>query len=200
MQGYAFKLPAAFVQLFGLENAVGSHSHATIGAAEDREELEILADLYAVDEVGGTYVVGAKEAAEAQLVHKLQGEVWIRLAALLREEGISIKKPRHAAGYSVDAEIVNGNRQLLVEIKSNSTAGDIHSAIGQLQIYRKLLPRLSGHVPVLLLPKLPQSVIVKAIRECGIELCTFTFTCRGEEISIEFSDRLLQLCGLVGKS
>ena len=117
------------------------------------------------------------------------------------KEGISIKKPRHAAGYSVDAEIVNGNRQLLVEIKSNTTASDIHSAIGQLQLYRKLLPRLADHVPVLLLPKLPQSVIVKAIRDCGIELCTFTFFAEAKRYRLNFRDQFLQeLCGLVGES
>ena len=200
MQGYAFKLPAAFVAHFGLDQAVRSHSHVAVDTVEDPEGLGILADLYAADEGGGTYSVGAREAAGPQLVHKHQGEVWIRLAALLRERGISVEKPRHAAGYSVDAEIINGDRKLLVEIKSSVAANDIHSAIGQLHLYRKLILRLENHVPVLLLPTLPHPAIGKAIVDCGIELCTFNLDFNGDEISITFSDDFLRLCGLVGES
>jgi hypothetical protein len=168
--------------------------------AGDPKDLEILGDLYAGDECGGTYTIASREAADPKIVRKHQGEVWFKMAALLRGRGIKVEKPRHAAGYEVDAEIITKRRCLIVEIKSGVSAHDVYGGMGQLQLYRKLLPRLAGHIPVLLLPGLPHEALIKAIGECGVELCTFTMSEHDGDISVVFSRDFQRLCGLIRKS
>jgi hypothetical protein len=168
-----------------------------IGAPED---LHILEQLYAGDESGGNYTVSSREAIDPTVIHKLQGEVWMRMAALLRSKNISVDKPRHAAGYAVDAEIVDGNCRILVEIKSGASPGDVYGGMGQLLIYRKLLPRLADHRPVLLLPSLPSDPLVAAIRDCGVALCTYEFKDVAGAISVTFSAEFLRLCGAMDAS
>lgn len=163
--------------------------------AGDPTDLELLADLYAADESGGTYIIGPREATDPRLVRKHQGEVWLQMATLLRAQSISVEKPRHAAGYAVDAEIVNKRRRLLVEIKSGASAEDVYGGMGQLQLYRKLLPRLADHRPILLLPDMPHRALVKAINECGVDLCTYITVETNERVDVTFSKEFLRLCG-----
>ncbi len=76
---------------------------------------------------------------------RIQGEVWQRLNALLVADGRRLDKPKHARGYEVDGEIKTPTGRLLLEIKTDNTAADVYTGIGQLTVYPKLLPRLSGH-------------------------------------------------------
>lgn len=147
------------------------------------------------DENAEGYTVRAREAAEAREVRRLQGEVWQALAARLRAAGVAIDKPRHAAGYEVDAVIAAPGGALLVEIKTGNTAADVYGGMGQLQLYPRLLPKLGEHVLVLLLPALPQPALLKAIRECGVSLHTYRLsnTAKGK---VEFDADFLRLCGL----
>ncbi|UAJ12652.1 hypothetical protein [Polymorphobacter megasporae] len=147
------------------------------------------------DEDAGSYTVGAREALEPLEVRRLQGEVWQALTSLLRPTGIAIDKPRHAAGYEVDAVVAAPGGALLVEIKTGNSAADVYGGMGQLQLYPKLLPKLGDHDLVLLLPALPQPALVKAIGECEVRLHTYRLpTTAGGRV--EFEKAFLRLCGL----
>lgn len=148
------------------------------------------------DETGGTYTVGARDAEDAKEVRKQQGEVWQRLAVILREADIAIDKPKHAAGYEVDAVIAGPEGPILVEIKSGTSAADIYAGMGQLQLYPKLLPQLGQHQLVLLLPGLPRRALVQAVGECGVRLCTYEFLDDEGELTINFSTEFMELCGI----
>lgn len=162
----------------------------------DPRDSAALARLTAGDEAGGTYTLGAQPARPEREVQRTQGEVWLRLAALLRADGIAIDKPRHAAGYEVDAEIVSADRKLLVEIKTGVRAADVYTGLGQLQIYSRLLPSLSGHERVLLLPGKPAAPLVEALEACGVRLCTYSLETAGTGTAITFAPDFLALCGL----
>lgn len=145
------------------------------------------------DEEAGSYVLGAREAIEAR---RLQGEVWQGLALLLRSAGIAIDKPRHAAGYEVDAVVGAPDGALLIEIKTSNLAADIYGGMGQLQLYPKLLPKLGDHEMVLLLPALPHPALVRAIGECGVRLHTYSRSASTSAAEVQFDDDFLRLCGL----
>ena len=147
------------------------------------------------DEDGGSYTVRARKALEPREVRRLQGEVWQALASLLRATGIAIDKPRHAAGYEVDAVVAAPGGALLVEIKTGNSAADVYGGMGQLQLYPRLLPKLGDHELVLLLPSLPQTALVKAILECEVRLYTYRLaTIAGGKV--EFDEAFLRECGL----
>ncbi|KQM90815.1 hypothetical protein ASE73_04625 [Sphingomonas sp. Leaf24] len=148
------------------------------------------------DEQAEGYTVGPRIAVDAKEVRRLQGEVWQQLALLLRSAGILIDKPRHAAGYEVDAVIAAPAGALLVEIKTGNSAADVYGGMGQLQLYPRLLPRLGDHRLVLLLPGLPQPALVRAIDECGVLLHTYRRQSPDAYAKVEFDDAFLGLCGL----
>ncbi|WDA13441.1 hypothetical protein [Paracoccus marcusii] len=148
------------------------------------------------DETGGTYVIGARDAQDAKHIRKQQGEVWQRLAIILREAGIAIDKPKHASGYEVDAVIAGPIEPTLLEIKSGATAADVYAGMGQLQLYPKLLPQLGRHQLVLLLPSLPQQALVKAVKECGVRLFTYEYSEENGTPVIRFSGHFKGICGI----
>jgi len=160
------------------------------------EDTEALARLNAGDEAGGTYVIGAQDARPEREIRRMQGEVWLQLASLLRSRNIKVDKPRHAAGYEVDAEIVSSERKLLVEIKTEVRASDVYTGLGQLQIYATLLPSLGKHERVLLLPGLPSGPLVEALQTCGVRLCTYRIKFGKTGPQITFDPEFLQLCGI----
>lgn len=163
------------------------------GAPEDRS---ILTELSANDETGGTYATGARSAQDPRIIRKWQGEVWTAMAKLLRDHDFNVDKPRPARRYEVDAEVVRGKLKLLVEIKSGAAAADVYSGLGQLLLYAKLLPRLSAHRPVLLLPALPHPLLAEAVAACGVTLCTFDCEEVAGVITTSFSDAFMGVCGL----
>lgn len=159
------------------------------------DELEILRQLYGADETGGAFLRAAKAAQPEKLIAKLHGDVFKALASLLRSKGVAVRKPC-LGGYSVDAQITNKRRRLLVEIKTSSLAGDIHAGVGQLMLYRHMMAHLASHRPVLLLPKPPQRIIQKAVEDCGITICLFDYENKGAKPIISFSNDFLDLCGV----
>lgn len=165
------------------------------GAAEDRLAVE----LGSGDELGGFYTAAARPALPERQLRRLQGEVWIAMAALLRGAGLEVAKPRHRMGYEVDAEIVGEGCRLLVEIKSGAGAADVHTGVGQLLLYPALLPRLSDHRRVLMLPDLPGPALADAIAACGITLCTYQMVADESSTNVRFSAKFLNLCGLSAK-
>ena len=111
-------------------------------------------------------------------------------------DGRRLDKPKHARGYEVDGEIATPTEMLLIEIKTDNTAADVYTGIGQLIVYPKLLPRLSGHRRVLLLPGSPTAALIEATRECGVELHSYDLKLDSEEVHVCFSAPFLQLCNL----
>ena len=118
-------------------------------------------------------------------------------SALLREAGASVDKPRHAKGYEVDAELVKAKRLLLIEIKSGASAAEVYGGLGQLQLYRKLPPRIEHHEPVLLLPRLTASALADAVRPCGVMLVTYAVRAKGEQLAVTFSEAFYETCGIL---
>ncbi|MHC2620086.1 hypothetical protein ACVIW2_002118 [Bradyrhizobium huanghuaihaiense] len=127
---------------------------------------------------------------------RIQGEVWQKLNALLVAQGRSLDKPKHARGYEVDGEIQTSTERLLIEIKTDNSAESVYGGIGQLIVYPKLLPRLSGHRRVLLLPRSPSGALMEAIRQCDVDLHYYDLKVEGEEVIVCFSAPFLQLCDL----
>lgn len=163
-------------------------------AAAAKHDNERLTQLFGNPEQGG-WITGHPTINLNQR-RRIQGEVWQKLQALLVSNGRRLDKPKHARGYEVDGEIETPTERLLIEIKTDSTAADVYTGIGQLVVYPKLLPRLSSHRRVLLLPGSPTAALVEAIRECGIELHSYGLKLDGKEVHVCFSTQFLQLCNL----
>ena len=148
----------------------------------------------ASDEVGGTYTVGARDALEEQVVERKHGLVSMRLREKLGES-VVFRKLRHPLGFEMDGEVLReGATPFLLEIKTDISASSIHAGIGQLHLYSRLIPGLTNHALVLLVPKLPEPEVVEAIRGAGINVHSYSFGDpeTGEEII--FSDAFLELC------
>jgi hypothetical protein len=163
--------------------------------AGDANDLAVLQTLSS-DEIGGSYVIPGGPASASREVRRRQGEVWQHMAMLLRPQGVSVDKPRHADGYEVDAEVVSAERRLLIEIKSGASAAEVYGGLGQLHLYRKLLPRLEHHEPVLLLPQLPARPLADAVRACGVTLVTYAMRAEGKRVEVIFSDAFYKTCGI----
>lgn len=156
-------------------------------ASADRDRLT---ELFGADERGGQsgYAVPAHE----RLLRRRHGDVWLALNAVLAREGIQMSKPRHFAGYEVDAVIHAPSGPLLVEIKAGTSAADIYAGIGQLALYPQLLPRLQEMPRILLLPGNPRPALVAAVGSCAVELHSYAF---GSEGQATFSAAFLKRCG-----
>ncbi|OAF07723.1 hypothetical protein AYJ54_16545 [Bradyrhizobium centrolobii] len=114
---------AAFVEGCGLARNPDA-------AAVAKQDDERLAQLFGKPEQGGR-ITGHPTINHNQR-HRIQGEVWQKLQALLAADGRRLDKPRHARGYEVDGEIETPTERLLLEIKTDTTASDIYAGIGQL--------------------------------------------------------------------
>lgn len=150
-------------------------------------------ELGSEDERGGLFSSPARPALPERQLRRLQGEVWVAMARVLRKAGLYVGKPRHAAGYEVDAEIVGGGHEFLVEIKSAAGAADVHTGVGQLLLYQALIPRLAQHRRILLLPALPKDALVQAIERYEITVCTYRLTRKARSVKVDFSTEFLDL-------
>lgn len=159
-----------------------------------KRDDERLTKLFAEPEQGGQ--ISGQPTINLNQRHRIQGEVWQALHALLVADGRCLKKPKHTRGYAVDGEIETQAGKLLLEIKSGTTAADAYTGVGQLILYPKLLPQLSDHRRILLLPGSPPAALVAAIGECGVELHRYDLQEDGVEVHVTFSLEFLHLCGL----
>jgi hypothetical protein len=178
---------AAFVDRCGLARDPDA-------AAVAKHDDERLTGLFGKPEQGGQ--INGHPTINLNQRRRIQGEVWQKLNALLVADGRRLDKPKHARGYEVDGEIKTSTERLLLEIKTDNTAAEVYTGIGQLIVYPKLLPQLSGHRRILLLPDSPSGALIEAIRECGVELHSYDLKLDGEEVHVCFSAGFLQLCNL----
>lgn len=154
-------------------------------------------DRFAGPEVGGTYERSAREAEAERTIVRKQGIVWLKLAEILSEAGIGIRKGRTEQGYEVDAEVYDGpSPPLLIEIKTSLSSSDIHGGVGQLHLYPKLIPRLATYEKILLLPALPSANIRAAVEACEIAIHTFSFEKADDLFAVRFSTEFLARCGI----
>jgi hypothetical protein len=148
----------------------------------------------APDEVGGTYVIGARDAVGERVVERRHGLVSMRLRERLGDS-VVFQKLQHPLGFEMDGEVLReGARPLLLEIKTSIGASSIHAGIGQLHLYSHLIPGLLDHDLVLLVPKLPQPEVFEAIRAAGIKVHSYRFGDLETGGDIIFSDAFLELC------
>lgn len=169
---------------------VGRCWSARLWDRDAKADRDRLAELFGTDERGGQngYMVPAHE----RLLRRRHGDVWLALNAVLASNGIHMSKPRHLAGYEVDAVILAPSGPLLVEIKTGTSAADIYAGIGQLALYPQMLPRLREMPRILLLPGRPQPALMDAVGNCGVELHSYAF---GREGDTTFSAEFLRRCG-----
>ncbi|MPR05682.1 hypothetical protein [Microvirga tunisiensis] len=160
----------------------------------DPNDTAVIQELLGPDESSEPYVIGPKDAQPEKLVRNLQGEVWKALKAKLKEAGKELKKQRHAAGYEVDGAMAGPPEALLIEIKSSIKASDVFGGIGQLMLYRRLIPSVRKHRAILLVPRLPKPVLIKAAKDVGVTIETYKREgVDGKDVS--FSPSFLALCG-----
>lgn len=155
------------------------------------------ADRFGRPETGGTYVIGARAAVDERTVLREHGIVYLELAAMVKDHGGDVRKGRHGRGFEVDAEIETVTaKPLLIEIKTGISANEIHTGVGQLHLYRKLLTRLSGYEAALLLPRSPHPDVEKAVNDCQIIIFTYDFESLPDGVHrVTFCDALLERCG-----
>lgn len=151
----------------------------------------------AAAETGGFFTVGPRAATDPRVVRLLQGEVWSALAETLSARGISYRKWIRKGGYAIDMEIDRvGDKPIILEIKSGTSASDLHTGIGQLYLYRQLFRRLGKHLPVLLLDGPVPAPVRRAVERLDVQLHHYTREGEGDAQRIVFSPAFLALCGV----
>lgn len=158
-------------------------------------DTAVIQQLFSSPETGGTYIIPPKPATEAVTVDKVQGEVWEGINAELAKVGRTLEKPRHAIGYEVDGVIAGPSGSVLIEIKSDVSAASIYTGVGQLMVYRKLLPSLANHSAILLLPGRPSQPLTEAVQQLGIAIEVYERH-TAEAGDLKLSQRFRELCGL----
>lgn len=161
------------------------------------DELEVLQELLAGPETMGFLNRKARPAAAERRIWKEHAAVWTALHKALAQQGLKLEKPRHARGYEVDGFISLEPRPLLIEIKTDATANAIYTAVGQLTLYRQLLPSQRGCRPVLLLPANPPAPLARALAALEMDVGTYRRTSDDpEDPQFVFSEDFKTLCGL----
>jgi hypothetical protein len=172
---------------------VGRCWSARLWDGEAEVERARLVELFGRDEEGGssTYYLPAREL----VLRRKQGEVWSALKHILKQSGIRMTKPRHFAGYEVDALILADRGSVLVEIKTSAKAADVYAGVGQLMLYPELIDSLRDLPRVLLLPGSPRPSMAAAVAGCGVELHSYSLNDESTP-SVRFSPEFLERCGI----
>ncbi|MBD8641618.1 hypothetical protein [Sphingomonas sp. CFBP 13733] len=123
-------------------------------------------------------------------VRALQGYVYHALKKLV---GPELKKPK-ANGYCVDAMIEPAN--LLIEIKTGTSAQCIYEAVGQLRLYPRLVNIAGAPQQVLLIPdeRPLKPIMTAAVGDAGIAIFTYSIDDSGRKPRISFPDEFIQRC------
>lgn len=149
------------------------------------------------DETGGTYIIRSKPAADEKTIVRQHGIVWRCLAAVLSSKEISYRKWQHVHGYEIDMVVDRGgDRPLLIELKTDISASNLYTGLGQLHLYRRLFPRLKDHHPVLLVPEGLRDKLKLALEDCGVVVHSYRFLADGNDSAATFSPEFLTVCGI----
>ncbi|WP_312733835.1 hypothetical protein [Brevundimonas sp.] len=149
--------------------------------------------------VGGTsgcFTRAPSDAREAERFRLRHGEVWLALTALLGASDVAYRK-RREHGFEIDLEVDRpGSPSLLIEIKAGGGAAPLHAGVGQLHLYRKLIPQIEDSAPVLLIEGRVAPAVGSAVEALGIALHHYVFEIENEQPKITFSPKFLALCGI----
>ena len=123
-------------------------------------------------------------------VCELQGYVYNALKKIV---GPNLKKPKRS-GYCVDGMIEPAN--LLIEIKTGTSAHCIYEAVGQLQLYPRLIGISDGLERALLIPdqRPLNPAMVAALATANISIFTYSIDDSGKKPRITFPDALIECC------
>lgn len=168
-----------------------SHARTRAGGGrpvEDQEDANDSRPTYGMDEKGRitkrTTRGGTKE------VRELQGFVYKALKKIVGEE---LRKPKRN-GYCVDGMIEPAN--LLLEIKTGTSAHCIYEAVGQLLLYPSLIGIKGRPETALLIPdqRPLKPVTAAALDIAGISVFTYNIDDRSKKPRITFPDALIERC------
>lgn len=123
-------------------------------------------------------------------VKQMQGYVY---KALKRLVGPVLRKPKRN-GYCVDGMIEPSN--VLIEIKTGTSAHCVYEGVGQLRLYPKLIGLASNPTPLLLIPdnKPLRPAMVAALDAENIAVFTYTIDDHAKKPMITFPNDLIQRC------
>ena len=123
-------------------------------------------------------------------VRELQGYVY---QALKKIVGADLRKPERN-GYCVDGLIEPAN--LLIEIKTGTSPHCIYEAVGQLQLYPRLIGIRDEPEPALLIPDQQplKPAMVAALAAAKISIFTYGIDVSGKKLHITFPDALIERC------
>ena len=163
------------------------------GTVEKQVEAHTSRFTYGLDEKGRITkrqtIGGTTEVLELQgFVHK----------ALKKIVGGGLRKPK-SNGYCVDGMIVQSN--LLLEIKTGTSAHCIYEAVGQLLLYPDLIG-IKGHPEkALLIPdqRPLKPVMAAALDIAGISVFTYNIDDSRKKPRITFPDALIERCKRVSR-
>ena len=118
-------------------------------------------------------------------------------SCILAAKSITYRKWQHPCGYEIDMVIDReGAPPLLLELKTETSAADLYTGVGQLYLYRRLFSRLKDHSPVLLVPDGLQDELRSAVEGCGVAVHSYRFVAEGNDGHAVFSPEFLDLCGI----
>jgi hypothetical protein len=142
----------------------------------------------------GPYVIPPQTG---KVVDPLHSKVVNTLIASLDKHNIPNGKVWHIDGYVVDLAIGKAPAAILVEVKTGAIAHHVHTGVGQLMLYPRLMKELKGHKPVLLMPSAPTPALKDAVAACGVEWHSYSWTGKpAGEGEVCFSPEFRALCGL----
>ena len=143
---------------------------------------------YGQDEKGGVTTV--EVAGGERQVTALQGYVFEQLKAIV---GSDLKKPMRS-GYCVDGHV--GPADLLIEIKTISSARAIYEAVGQLMLYPALIGISETAEKILLLPndKPLNRYMASALDAANISVFAYNIEQTEDLPKIRFPDTLIKRC------
>lgn len=129
---------------------------------------------------------------EEQLVHRVHGYVQSRLLARLQAAGISAGKERAENGYETDLIFKNSHDQMaLVEIKTSASAANLQTGLGQLKIYRELIPQLQHARQYLLLPASPEPLVLGALKRFDVEVLQYDIVWEMDKFDVVFPEETI---------
>ncbi|MCW0198856.1 hypothetical protein [Sphingopyxis sp.] len=155
---------------------------------QDDEAEDQTRPTYGMDEKGR--ITTRSRPGGSVEVCELQGYVY---KALKKIVGDDLKKPKRH-GYCVDGMVEPAN--LLIEIKTGTSAHCIYEAVGQLRLYPHLIGIRDKPEPALLLPdqKALKPAMVAALAAESISVFTYCIDDSGKKPRITFSDALIERC------
>lgn len=120
----------------------------------------------------------------------LQGFIWEELK---EKFGSRLTKPKNG-GFEVDGFI--GDLNLLIEIKTGTSAANIYEAIGQLRLYPSLTGLNHAVKRVLLIPSESplNPLLATALQTEGVEIYTYSVGAFRRKPQIKLSPKFLQRC------